>query len=287
MAKQVKNPNKKGKNKKMARQKTYVCIVLDQSSSMASTKEQAIQNYNEQIDQQKLNSKDQDIFSSLITFNESVFEHHWCVPASELKTATNEDYVPGGMTAMRDAVGYAIRKLQQTVKPDENTSFLVVVISDGMENASKHFSIPQLRELVDSAQKTKDWTISYMGCSEDYLKEVSRQTGVAVANMAAFTNKNSRMYNFASAQQTNKLDDYYKARVGGMKCTRNLYSNDDAVCADWSKEEDVHPNLANPYVPPVADNVVQSSTSDVDKVVQSSTSDGGVNPFQNNQPVTW
>ncbi len=155
-----------------------------------------------------------------------------------------------------------------------------MVISDGYENSSKHFSIPQLRELVDSVQKTKDWTISYMGCDENYLKEVAKQTGVALANMAVWSNKNVALHDQATKAQAVKLGNFYKGRARGMKATDNLYSPAQDFCADWSKEDDdSFPPLNNPYVPPV--------NQDVDVKVESSTSDGTASPFQSSQPVNF
>src|ERR1019366_2335671 len=86
---------------------TIVAIVLDSSGSMADTKQQTVQGFNEQVQQAKMNAKNQkdvgEYKACIVTFNGEVFEHQWLVPVEELQEATNEDYQPGGSTAMRDA----------------------------------------------------------------------------------------------------------------------------------------------------------------------------------------
>ena len=179
---------KKKKEIKMAKPKTYVTMILDQSGSMCGTKAQAVQGYNEQVQQMKLNSKEQDIFCSLITFNGNVFEHLWCEPAEKLTEAAADDYNTSGTTAMRDAVGYAIEKLQRTTDSKEDVAYLVVIISDGEENASRHYSVEALRELKDSVDKTGKWTFTYMGCNDKYLKKVAQEMNIPISNVAKWSN---------------------------------------------------------------------------------------------------
>ena len=61
------------------------------------------------------------------------------IEAKTLKDIGEGDYIPSGMTAMRDGVGDAIDFLAAEAKKAD--SVLVVVISDGMENASKRFAV--------------------------------------------------------------------------------------------------------------------------------------------------
>jgi ADP-heptose:LPS heptosyltransferase len=52
---------------------------------------------------------------------------------------------------------------------DPNNAYLVIVISDGEENASKHWSASRLKERIDELQATNRWTFVYMGCNQDVL----------------------------------------------------------------------------------------------------------------------
>jgi hypothetical protein len=56
------------------------------------------------------------------------------VPCADVVDITESDYIPSGMTAMRDGVNTMIDFLSGEAKKSDDV--LVVVISDGMENAS-------------------------------------------------------------------------------------------------------------------------------------------------------
>ena len=120
----------------MSKQKTHVAIILDRSGSMSSQRNKTVDGYNEQVQQMKENAQDQDITCSLITFNGNVVEHFWKQSADQLEESNYESYVPSGMTALYDALGYVIDKMMAEDDGDEDTAYLFTVISDGGENSS-------------------------------------------------------------------------------------------------------------------------------------------------------
>lgn len=218
--------------------KTYVTIVLDKSGSMSGTRLQTIEGFNEQIQQIKENAKDQELYTSLVTFNGNVFEHFWCVKAEELKEATTEDYIPNGNTAMYDGIGYALNKLQKTVKDDEDTAYLVIIISDGEENSSQKFTSSAIREIIGGLQETKRWTFTYMGCNEKDLEQMAKEVNIPVSNMAKWSNASSGETKRSLSKARNKLGDYYACRSAGQVKAQCLYSEDLAVAADFTDAAD-------------------------------------------------
>ena len=158
------------------KKKLYVAIVLDKSGSMWKTREAAIIGYNEQVQQLKINEDDLETEVCLVTFNGQVFEHLWCVPTDDLTEIGDDDYKPLGATALRDAMGYTIKKLMDTTDyEDENNAYLVIAISDGDTMSDKHYSVGALKELIEGCQATKQWTFTHMGCNENYLKEMVKK----------------------------------------------------------------------------------------------------------------
>lgn len=227
--------------------KTYVTIVLDKSGSMGGTKVATIQGFNEQVQQIKENAKNQDIFASLVTFNGEVFENLWCVEAANLQEATVADYHCNGSTAMRDAIGYTIDKLQNTVEDDENTAYLMIIISDGEENSSVHVSVDSLRERIDACQATKRWTFTYMGCNADYLKKVAKETNIPISNMAIWNNADEENVAFAFAKSKKSMGNYYRSREVNEVPVSCLYACSADSFGDFTKEGDSN-NIANPVI---------------------------------------
>lgn len=272
----------------MSKPKTYVSLILDQSGSMCSTKEQAVQGYNEQVQQMKLNAKDQEIFCSLVTFNGEVFEHLWCEEASKLNESTSEDYLTEGATAMRDAIGYTVNKLLATTdSKDPNTAYLVVIISDGEENSSKHFSEPALKELIQSVQATKKWTFTYMGCDDEYLRKVAVATSIPLENMAKWSNATPSMAVRGMKAANRKLRSFYGARASGQTCSSNLYNADcGGGAADFTTED--NDEVAAPFLKNVDPTLnLHDSLAQNLNVHHGTHTSAAVNVFSNKTPVSW
>lgn len=225
----MKNKTKKTKNMS-TRPLTHVIFLLDKSGSMGKTRQSALNGFNEQVQKFKSVAKDQDVLFSLITFNEDVYEHIWDRPIEELNEANEEDYITKGGTAFRDAQGYAIQKMLDTTNTeDPNAAYLMICISDGETWDDQHYKVGQLRELIGSVEATGKWTISYMGCSEDYMYKLSKETGISPSNMAAWSNSTHEGTTRGMKMATARSDGYFAMRAKGMTAS-STYMNDQVDC---------------------------------------------------------
>lgn len=225
---------KKTTPKATIKPKTYVAIILDKSGSMAQTKAAAISGFNEQVQQLKEDSKTQEIYCSLVTFNGEVFEHLWNVPADKLAEANADDYQPSGSTAMRDAIGYTVQKLLNTTDhSDPNTAYLIITISDGDTNQDKHYNVSALKELSESCQTTKRWTFTYIGCDERYLREIAQQTSTPISNMAAWSNKTAGGTKRGMSNAAARQKKYFAERGMGQVGSANYACDLNDAVADY------------------------------------------------------
>jgi uncharacterized protein YegL len=200
------------KPKEKVKKVSYITFVIDESGSMAGVRDATITGINEQIQQIKKDfgskSEDIDTFVSLIKFSgdvQTVFAH---IPLDKLKEITSEDYIPNGNTAMYDAVGHAIDQLKERKDiNEENTSSLVIVVSDGEENSSKKYNSESLAAAIGKMNETKRWTFSYLGANQD-LSKVSTRTRMSVGNMATFDSHSSKGVLRAFASNANAISNY-------------------------------------------------------------------------------
>ena len=217
--------------------RTNIAFVLDKSGSMGSVRLQAVNDYNEQVQEVKSNLENQDVFVWLTTFNSGVFEHLSGVHASKLEEAKLEDWVCSGCTAFRDGVGWTIQKIQEArPNPDDDEGFLFIIISDGCENASKNITSAALREMIDSCQSTGKWTFTYLGCSESQVKNIADETGIPISNMGVWSNATPEVAAACLDAKNVKLREYYLCRSQGTNKVSKLYSDNEATCTNFTEE---------------------------------------------------
>lgn len=220
--------------------KNHIAILLDRSGSMGNIRQEAIDAFNEQVDTMRKESLDMETTVSLVTFSTNVDAPlFWCKDVDVLKKLTPEDYIPQGMTAMLDAVGFTINELQKLPDAnDEDTSFLIIIISDGAENNSKRFSWDSIAEAVAAAEKTDRWTFTYLGANQN-LADVSKRMNINIQNTMAFSADHLGVRG-ATVTTKDSLSSYYGARRGGSKSVKSFFKSDpDSKDSDDSKQKSV------------------------------------------------
>lgn len=155
-------------------------IILDASGSMESIYNQALSGVNETIQTIRMGQKEHPELQQCITLSSFNSGRNYLnvkysvTPIDEAKEITRNDYVVGGCTALYDAMGEMISELKR--KLTEEDRMLVTVITDGYENASTHWSGPQIKSLVDELRH-EGWTFTYMGANQD-VEAVAGSMGI-------------------------------------------------------------------------------------------------------------
>jgi len=152
---------------------TYYHLILDKSGSMSSHYEQTLSGLNEKLSSIKniqLRNPEIPVFLSLTLFSdkpELVFEDR---PAAELREMTSSDYVLDGMTGLLDAVGTVIERVEFLHGKDireQNANAMIVIFTDGMENASRRFSVKEVAERIKQLESTGKWAFAFVGADID------------------------------------------------------------------------------------------------------------------------
>ena len=140
-------------------------FVIDKSGSMYPSREDVVGGFNKTIEEQKA-IKDGKVTVSLYTFNEKVKQAYLGVDINDIEKF---HYSPDGMTAMNDGIGTAIDEvgkwLYERDKAGEEMpgKTLVVVMTDGMENASKEYTLKQVQDKIKEQTEKYSWEFIYMG----------------------------------------------------------------------------------------------------------------------------
>ena len=125
---------------------TELVFVLDRSGSMGGLECDTIHGFNSMIARQK----EQKIKANVTTilFDDEVDIVHDRFPVEMIEPITEKDYFVRGCTALLDAVGTAIEKIDNVQKrlPAKYKAgrVLFVITTDGLENSSEHYTQEQI-----------------------------------------------------------------------------------------------------------------------------------------------
>ena len=163
-------------NKETKQTKTQVfnVVILDKSGSMNRIRQAAVDGFNETLagikKAQEKYADTQEHYVSLVTFcscaKEYVFDR---VPVTEAHLLTMDDFRPCCMTPLYDAMGMTLTSMRNHVSRIEDAVVVVTIITDGMENASKEYTGPAVKELVEQL-KGEGWTFTYMGANQNSVE---------------------------------------------------------------------------------------------------------------------
>ena len=172
--------------------KVYNLIILDESGSMQSIYQEALTGVNETLQTIRMAKEDhpeQEHFVTLVAFDSGHYnEIYKGTPAGKAVDIMPEQYRPGGCTPLYDAMGRAISDLRNHLdylapsSNKEDSVVLVTVITDGYENASKEYTGPAIKALVEEMRK-KGWVFTYIGANQDVDKVAE---SMAINNRMAF-----------------------------------------------------------------------------------------------------
>ena len=158
---------------------TEIIFVIDKSGSMAHLAADTIGGFNGFIESQKAIEGKATLTTVLFDTNWKIL--HDGVDIKEVKSMTNADYIAYGGTAMLDAIGEIINRVQDRhdelgeEKPD---NVLFVITTDGEENSSRTFKKSQIEKMIKHQTNGHGWKFMFLGANMDAVKE-AESIGIA------------------------------------------------------------------------------------------------------------
>ena len=158
---------------------TELVFLLDRSTSMKKLVSDTINGFNSMIKRQQ-DETDGNALVSTILFNQQSFVLHDRIPLADIKPLTENDYPVGGVTALLDAVGNAVKHIRNIHKyacqENHPRKTLFVIITDGKDNYSRLFSYYDVKRLIKE-QKEGGWEFIFLGANIDAV-EVAGHIGI-------------------------------------------------------------------------------------------------------------
>lgn len=170
---------------------THVLMIVDMSGSMAALAADVRGGFNTY-----LNGLREDTNADY-KISVTLFDHRYmplCTAATVERAPelTDANYQPAGSTALLDAVGRTVGAFDQATTLADGDRVLVVIQTDGYENASQEWSFPDVTKLIETREATGAWSFTYLGAGADSWDQaakmgVNRAQYVNTAKTAAGT----------------------------------------------------------------------------------------------------
>lgn len=167
---------------------TSIGVIIDRSGSMSSLTKDTIGGYNSFIQEQK--AVPGDAVLTLALFDDRYDLIHDAIPLCDVPELNATTYSVRGSTALLDAVGRTIdamgRKLASMKEEERPSKVLVLIMTDGEENASTDYKHSKIKEMISHQQDTYKWEFVFIGANIDSFS-VGTSMGVSAGHTYSFS----------------------------------------------------------------------------------------------------
>ena len=222
--------------------KTYIGFVRDHSGSMRGLTSKAMQDYNNTLASVRASlGNDHSAYISAVECGHGRSAEAKLVEAitslKEAKDMRSYD-ANGNGTPLWDSVGLIIENLEKIpVVAEDNTAFLVMVTTDGQENASRKWSAASLQRKMTELQNSDRWTFVFR-VPVGYKRDLVRM-GISERNVMEWDQTEKGIMR-AEAETVTGIQNYFSERTRGVTRTNTFYADLTNVSkADINKLEEV------------------------------------------------
>ena len=115
---------------------------------------------------------------STVLFDNETEVIHDRIALADVPDLTDRDYYVRGCTALLDAVGGTIHHIgnihRYARKEDVPEKTLVIITTDGMENASQHYTYDKVRRMIERQKVRYGWEFLFLGANIDAAAEAGK-----------------------------------------------------------------------------------------------------------------
>ena len=160
---------KKLQKKNNKQEDVELVFILDRSGSMGGLESDTIGGYNSMLSKQK-NQKKGKVYVTTVLFDDEYELLHNQVSIEEMKPITEKEYYVRGSTALLDAIGKTIMQVKANQDKKENKDkVLFVIITDGLENASKEYRKDLIKKMIEERKEKDKWEFLFLGANIDAI----------------------------------------------------------------------------------------------------------------------
>ncbi len=194
---------------------THLYFLLDRSGSMNSIVEDTVGGFDAFIAEQRRFTEEApgECRVTLAQFDDAYEEVYADRPIADVPSLVLQ---PRGTTALLDSVARIVldagKRLAALPEDQRPGTVIVGIMTDGLENASREWSHPQVKQLIETQTRDYQWQFLYLGADQDAV-EVGMSIGVGAGHSVTYGRGKVKQ---AMAATAANVSSYRQARAGGM-----------------------------------------------------------------------
>ncbi len=151
---------------------TELIFILDKSGSMSGLEKDTIGGYNSVLKKQQ--EVEGECRITTVLFDHGYELLHDRIDLKAVSPVTEKEYQVGGSTALLDAIGRTINKIdgvqKNTAEEFRTKKVMFVIITDGEENSSREFSSDKIKSMVKERTDKQGWEFIFLGANIDAVE---------------------------------------------------------------------------------------------------------------------
>jgi len=209
----------------MKNNKTELVFILDKSGSMSGLESDTIGGFNSMLKKQQKEEGEATVTTVLFDNNYQVL--HDRININAVNPISEKEYFVEGTTALLDAIGKTINKVvnvQRNSTDDYRADkVLFVIITDGMENASKEYSYNKISKMIETEKMKYGWEFIFLGANID-AEKAAADIGIDADKAVNYHSDSiGTQISYAAVEQA--VDDIRKGKELNTKWRKNLDSD--------------------------------------------------------------
>jgi len=209
----------------MKNNKTELVFILDKSGSMSGLESDTIGGFNSMLKKQQKEEGEAIVTTVLFDNNYQVL--HDRININAVNPISEKEYFVEGTTALLDAIVKTINKVvnvQRNSTDDYRADkVLFVIITDGMENASKEYSYNKISKMIETEKNKYGWEFIFLGANID-AEKAAADIGID-ADKAVNYHSDSIGTKISYAAVEQAVHDIRKGKELNTKWRKNLDSD--------------------------------------------------------------
>jgi hypothetical protein len=173
----------------------HIAMILDRSGSMSSIQEATVEGVNAFLAEQRQSTAEVSLL--LVQFDDQ-YEKVFSGPIaaapfltlSENPASNQVRFQPRGMTALLDAMGRTMdevgKSLAALAEDQRPAKVVIVTMTDGAENSSKHFTLHQIANKIQQQRDVYKWEFQFLAANQDAIATAAAMN-IPMGNAITYT----------------------------------------------------------------------------------------------------